>query len=619
MEGNKIRVRDTGNAGRCVKERSKRKYSKKRRYHGKKRKSNDETSTSLPAAAVNIEELYENEVTDPVSELPPPETVSASKIVDIIEESAPIARDTIASASPPVISGYRLMDMSILADVFALLSCPGCHDTQCLQLRDIDEKKMGLARCLQFQCSSCLYIHKFFTSKVVEQEKKRGQKSYEVNVRAVYGCRQIGSGYGHLKKLCCCLNMPEPMRVNNFDKLSNSIKNSVKYVAEKSMSAAAAELRGANETADVGVSLDGTWQRKGFTSLNGVITAISIDSGKALDVAILSKSCKGCTRMQGVEKSDPQQFDSWKASHRCNLNYKGSSPGMEKLGAQKIFQRSVQKHNLYYTSFYGDGDSKAFSAIKDVYGPSKPAKKFECVGHYQKRVGTRLRKKKNVTKGLGGKGRLTDAKIDTLQNYFGIALRQNVGNLDNMIKGCMASMYHVSEYHENCPMTEDSWCQYQKDRINRTNLYKSKGGLPLDVRKTILPVFVDLCKPEHLSKCIHGKTQNANESFNGMIWNRVPKATHVGIDVLSLGVYDAIAHFNDGEKASLDIMEAMNIQPGEFMMQASKVINVYRKSMSKYRMSEEQKKRRKVIRHNRKKKQDKDINIEGPSYEAGGF
>ena len=28
------------------------------------------------------------------------------------------------------------------------------------------------------------------------------------------------------------------------------------------------------------------------------------------------------------------------------------------------------------------------------------------------------------------------------------------------------------------------------------------------------------------------------------VWNRVPKVDHVGIDVLSLGVYDAIAHFN---------------------------------------------------------------------------
>jgi len=51
-----------------------------------------------------------------------------------------------------------------------------------------------------------------------------------------------------------------------------------------------------------------------------------------------------------------------------------------------------------------------------------------------------------------------------------------------------------------------------------------------------------------LKKCLHGKTQNANESFNGTITNRVPKSTHVGLNVLSSGVYDAIAHFNYGEK-----------------------------------------------------------------------
>ena len=36
-----------------------------------------------------------------------------------------------------------------------------------------------------------------------------------------------------------------------------------------------------------------------------------------------------------------------------------------------------------------------------------------------------------------------------------------------------------------------------------------------------------------------------------MIWNRIPKATHVGINNLSLGVYDAIAHFNYGMKTTI--------------------------------------------------------------------
>ena len=44
-----------------------------------------------------------------------------------------------------------------------------------------------------------------------------------------------------------------------------------------------------------------------------------------------------------------------------------------------------------------------------------------------------------------------------------------------------------------------------------------------------------------------------------MNWNHVPKATHVGLDVLSGGVHDAIANFNIAEKAALDIMELLNM------------------------------------------------------------
>ena len=71
---------------------------------------------------------------------------------------------------------------------------------------------------------------------------------------------------------------------------------------------------------------------------------------------------------------------------------------MQTAGATKIFSSSKEKHGQCYTSFYGDGDSKAYPAIKDTYGPTKPIKKFECVGHHQKRVGSRLRNLKKKTK-----------------------------------------------------------------------------------------------------------------------------------------------------------------------------------------------------------------------------
>ena len=82
------------------------------------------------------------------------------------------------------------------------------------------------------------------------------------------------------------------------------------------------------------------------------------------------------------------------------MNFTGSSPAMETAGALKFFGRSVEKHRLCYTSFYGDGDSKAFPAVKEIYGAKKPMKKQECIGHYQNKVECRLHKLKRIQKVL---------------------------------------------------------------------------------------------------------------------------------------------------------------------------------------------------------------------------
>ena len=147
--------------------------------------------------------------------------------------------------------------------------------------------------------------------------------------------------------------------------------------------------------------------------------------------------------------------------------------------------------------------------------------------------------------------------------------------------------------------------------------------MPIDVRQAILPIYTDLCKPENLKKCLQGKTQNSNESFNGMIWNRIPKAHHVGIGLLSLGVYDAIANFNDGAIAAYHILKQVGIEPGLHMVHGLNIHNIVRKKRSSYRMTERQLKRRKIIRNLRKKTSDKrnieNIEKEGVTYEYGGF
>ena len=117
---------------------------------------------------------------------------------------------------------------------------------------------------------------------------------------------------------------------------------------------------------------------------------------------------------------------------------------------------------------------------------------------------------------------------------------------------------------------------------------------------------------------MHVKTQDGNESFNEMIWNRIPKATHVGINNLSLRVYDAIAYFNYGMQATLDVFKMLNIEPGIYTMQICDNWNKERKRNA-YKIPDKYKKRRKPIRYLSKQKQDKNIEVEGTSYEAGSF
>ena len=156
---------------------------------------------------------------------------------------------------------------------------------------------------------------------------------------------------------------------------------------------------------------------------------------------------------------------------------KVSAGNMEPAGAQRMWNRSVEKNKLRYTEFYGDGDSKSFNTVKNTHADIE-VKKLECVGHVPKRVGCRLRNLKKKEKGLGGKGKLTDRIIDKLQNYYGIAIRSNKNNLKAMQAATKATLSHVASSKENnlhyphCPSGSDSWCKYNKDRADGTSTRK---------------------------------------------------------------------------------------------------------------------------------------------------
>ena len=151
------------------------------------------------------------------------------------------------------------------------------------------------------------------------------------------------------------------------------------------------------------------------------------------------------------KNTDPDAYKMLKSTHLCNLNYTGPSTYMEVAGAKSIFERLIEKYHLRYTEFCGGGDSKAFSSLERIFGDTLVSK-FECVGYVQKRVGTRLRKLKKE-RHLGGKGRLTDATIDRLQNYYEIAVRTKNQYVVEMRSAILPPLFRIASSKENtyCP------------------------------------------------------------------------------------------------------------------------------------------------------------------------
>ena len=97
--------------------------------------------------------------------------------------------------------------------------------------------------------------------------------------------RRIGKGYKALKKFCGVMDMPGPVAKANFNHHQKALRGAALIVAERSMNAAAAKVkqmsRKDTEASEertsfpCAVTFDGTWMRRGFSSLFGVFSSIS--------------------------------------------------------------------------------------------------------------------------------------------------------------------------------------------------------------------------------------------------------------------------------------------------------------------------------------------------------
>ncbi|GFX54422.1 uncharacterized protein TNCV_3825211 [Trichonephila clavipes] len=242
------------------------------------------------------------------------------------------------------------------------------------------------------------------------------------------------------------MNLPPPPA--KFERHNSLFLNVLKTISEDSMNAAVHEAVIANgNNSNIAVAVDGTWHKRGYSSLNGVVCATSVENGKVIDFEAFTKYCSS------------SYFASFVRS-----------------------ERKVLRSNL--------PSDRAIWAI-----------------------------------------------------YF-----HKLSTEDN-------------PQHALCPLGEDSWCGYNRSIVTG-EFYIHKHSLPESILLKVKKVFRDLTEKDLLKKCLHGRTQNPNESFNKCIWERIPKTVFVGIETLKFGVMDAVICFNDGYVSRIKVFEALGIKSG---------------------------------------------------------
>lgn len=256
-----------------------------------------------------------NEIPMPISS-PADESISTKKLLNSSFEkfeskSGPLTREQakkVGLGSTPDVEmakRFKLQDAIILNDCISTAEiCSSCRKPNSkLGLYQNNSAREGLSESLFLKCSACKVMTQLSTSKRLGG---KGGGSHEVNRRAALASGQLG--HAGLSQFCAVMNLPPPVAKEAYKKHLIQIEKATKSNAEEVMKDAAKRLRekvliehpddiemdGEEKIANVSVTVDGTWQKRGHSSKIGVVFVISVETGEILDYEVKSLFCHEC-------------------------------------------------------------------------------------------------------------------------------------------------------------------------------------------------------------------------------------------------------------------------------------------------------------------------------------
>ncbi|CAN7944596.1 unnamed protein product, partial [Ixodes hexagonus] len=492
----------------------------------------------------------------------------------LLSERSEAEREPIDDSDPSQsLDGHRFVHVSAVRTLVSALLCPTCLG------RGLELAEDGTGANLQFVivCSSCGEIARAPHFAPVGTTRQN-----ELAARLCVVGRNCGMSFTKLKNFFGGMSAPPPMHLKTYQNIAAKMHDASMEAACDAMKEAAKAVRkmqaedsqggvqdDGDDLLDVCVSYDGTWQKRGHTSHFGVGAVIELETGLVLDFSVQSNYCHGCNL---GPKKDSNEYQAWAKSHEevCQKNFEGSSNAMQVQAAGDIFSRSVEQHNMQYVTVLSDGDSKAFNHVASLGLYDKDMQKEDCVNHVAKRMYAGMDKVKKTKKGLGGKGKLTNVVMKRLTSFYATTLKDNAPDVVKMQKGVFASLFHsystdAEPRHQACPQGEDSWCHFNR---HKALVAAGKPSAPRphrpafsrDIAKELVPLYNRLSDKTLLARCCRMRTQNANESYNALVWKRCPKTEFASLRTVETAAAMAVLEFNLGPQGFERVLEKMGMK-----------------------------------------------------------
>lgn len=178
--------------------------------------------------------------------------------------------------------GYQILNfLAVFSAISQAVVCEKCKS----EVTFTESAKRGLGFKIVISCQKCdkIYIP---SSPFIE-------KGYDINRRIVLAMRLLGVGLNGIMKFCAFMDLPRPIFLSFYDRVVKRIAIGAEAVCQLSMKTAAQEEKKKSDekenTDGITVSGDGSWRKRGFSSLFGFVSLIGWLTGKVVDVVVKIK------------------------------------------------------------------------------------------------------------------------------------------------------------------------------------------------------------------------------------------------------------------------------------------------------------------------------------------